>query len=1155
MSRKYPNGKSRKSLPSRKNNSALESKAKRFLAYYERRELTQALNIAETIIAEHPNALFGWKAHGTCLMENGLAEASLASLQKALTINPNDVESLSNIAKSYQKLGHYQEALNYLQKALEIEPDNHQANVRISEIFAQQQLNSEAIEHLDRARGSAKESFISQMKKASVLIADRQYDAGLAILEPLVGDNPNNASLHSNLANVYGTMGRFEEAEKHYRHAISLDHNHHIAFSNYYFTAHYNPKHSGNELLNIASEWQPHYAPTVATPRATTEQLDDKRLHIGLVSSGLHSHPVGQMITTALENIPKSAFFLTAYSDKLVDDHISKRIRNATDHWVDIAYLSDEQLAESIRNDKIDILIDMTGHTDGNRLKAIALEPAPLIVKWVGGLFNTTGLDAVDYLLSDHIETPAGVDSKYFEKLIRLPEDYICYVPPSHAPAVGPLPALSSGHITLGCFNNPAKVNETVLKEWAELMHQLPDSRLLLKGGQFTDHRYCESIYAALDQYGIFRDRVTLEGPSKHKELLDTYNRVDIALDPWPYSGGLTTCEAMLMGVPVVTMPGPTFAGRHSATHLVNAGMPELVTNSWDEYRQRVIGLASDLQSLSTIRKHLRDVLLQSPVCDGPRFAKHFATAMRAIWQRYCENKLPAALALDKEGIARFEDEVQPVEILYPEPLDEDQSEFTWEFKGKIIAIDNGSQLLHNDVVRQMLQHKALELIAFDPSSQALEASLQYQEGVHYYPNTALGNGYPGTLYACMDPNLSASIRPLQNNDSPEAIANGSQVLTTMPLNTIALDKIEGLPTVDWLVLDALNDSAAILENGEQALQDTLLIQAKVAFQPSHERQPNLTELSHWASRHGFRFYRLNEPQHHSHLPDYLPSGHRQATELISADALFLPNQERLSRLSDNQLLKLAFLLHTAFGIKDLAYAKLKLVDEKKSQKYLLTEGILEAAPKPSATSPAPDDNNTSSGEFPLPKSPRMSSSERSLFRKALEVAESYFEFGSGGSTVWAVNLGHTVQGVESDQQWVNALKRELGVKCQVETVDIGPTGDWGYPTSSDHRKNFPKYSLAINNHSYPFDLILIDGRFRVACTITSILHILDNHSNPESSRIFIHDFWDRPAYHSVLNYLDVVDRTDTAGIFKIKNNISRSALEKTWLEYAARPE
>ncbi|GAA0579122.1 FkbM family methyltransferase [Halomonas salifodinae] len=915
----------------------LERLANTFLEHYRAKRLETAVPLAREITERYPKASFGWKALGTALMEAGDSQAAVAPLERALELQPDNNEALTNLGKALQQLGRYEEAEACLNRALADAPENYQANMHLAGIHQQRGRHDQALGYYERSLESLPDALLAQMRKATVLVERRDYDQALAILEPLAEQSPKAVGVLTNLANLYGTMGRFDEAEALYRRAIDLRPDAWIAFSNYYFTAHYNPRHTAEDLFAIGEQWQRRYAPVEPPSRPTTEKAPARPLRIGLISAGLKTHPVGQMILGALEQLPPGQFQLYAYSDSLVDDATARRLKPLMHRWHEVPHTSHGDLARLVRDDAIDILIDMTGHTSGSRLPVIAEEPAPLIVKWVGGLFNTTGVEAVDYLISDAVETPDGVDDGYLEKLIRLPDDYICYTPPRHLDdEPGPLPALSNGHLTLGCFNNPAKINEVLLEQWASLMQALPGSRLLLKGGQYSDANYCERLHAFMEGQGIDRERVLLEGPAPHKELVATYRRVDIALDPWPYSGGLTTCEALYMGVPVVTLPGPSFAGRHSATHLVNAGMPELVVGSWEEYRERVLGLAADLESLATIRRHLRRVLLDSPVCDGPRFARHLTTALRAIWQRYCEDKLPAALSVDKEGQARFADQSEPVQVAYARRVEQANEGFNWQLPGKIIAIDNSAKLIREPGFDALRRLNAFGVVAFDPASR-VENPGRFQGGkdVQVFPHAVLGNGQPATLHACLDPALSGTLEPLPLEQQHGANQQGARVLTELPINTIALDNIEGLDSLDWLILDDLSDAMTILEHGEKALKEALLIQVRVAFQPTHRRQPNLAELQHWMARHGFRFYRFNDGQHRSHLPESVPAEQRQATELVSTDAVFLPSNKRTALLSDAQRTKLAFLLHTVFGAKDMAYYLLKDVSGDKAGHYL----------------------------------------------------------------------------------------------------------------------------------------------------------------------------------------------------------------------------
>ncbi|PKG54899.1 O-linked N-acetylglucosamine transferase family protein [Halomonas sp. MES3-P3E] len=1561
-----------------------------------------SLKQASKRVERAPNDPAGWKALGVHWLNQKRWDEAREPIEHALKLAPQDPEALEMLARVVHNQGDDIQAIALLAQAIELDFGFAQAHLSLSKIRFGRAENEQALDHIDQALTIQPRHLGMLSHRGNVLYRLHRYQDAIEVFDELLNKQPESYSHWNNAANLRRDLGLLDEADRFYRQSIERTTVDSKPYSNRLTALHYNPSISRNTILDVCREWEKRYGPAQAQLRPQPHnRAPNKRLRIGMISDGFRRHPVGRMITAALEKLATQEIALYAYSTNNAVDPLTVRIRKTTTQWLEISHLSDEALAQQIRDDEIDILIDLAGHNTGSRMRVIAMQPAPLLVKWVGGLINTTGLSAIDYLLTDSVESPEGEDPYYTEKLIRLPDDYICYDPSDVQAELQALPALRNGYITLGCFNNPSKLNEVVLAEWAEIMHQLPGSQLFLKGFQYSSEVLCQRVRDIMASHDIPATRLIIEGPSPHKELMEAYNRVDIALDPWPYSGGLTTCEAFFMGVPVVTLPGPTFAGRHSATHLVNAGMPELVVSSWDEYRERVIELASDLDSLSTIRSHLRDVLLQSPVCDAPRFAKHFTTAMRAIWQRYIEGKMPAALTLDKEGQAQFEDADRAVEILQAEPLAEEQDEFRWQLEGKVIAIDNGGKLISEGSIHRLRQLNAFGVVAFDFASR-IQNSDQYQgsDDIQIFPHAVLGDGKPATLYACFNPALSSTLEPFSPEQQFVANAQDIKVLAKLPINSIALDSIEGLGSLDWLILDDLSDTMAILENGEKALKDTLTIQVRIAFQPTHKRQPNLAEVQHWMSRHGFRFYRFNNEQHRSHLPESVPEEQRQATELTSADALFLPSYERMAELSDSQRTKLSFLLHTVYEMRDAAYSVLKsmglgieenywkeiviseedtvggssyftqenisasmehvpnetrkaaeklnealgdreliflgtgdmanhgivqkvqatLLQQMKSlginvswangQKPVPVEKILQLASSGKAvfygsnryydadvsingidkknlfdvlgtpliacisdhpytdfmmnrianaskngllygsqslvdevkflrpdiksvsareSEPAPtlimkepvdhskreidilvpmnldyacaaesnyllvlaeakkinqnyhtlvarvveeyndfskslmdfykecyrevfgaewqpctpwsqrdivlikllgkiddivrgrkrlqamsliakiagdynvvvlanekvksrlpkeiansgnlqfigtkntatleelykksryilnvsptyhdsihervrnaaaagcailsnknkklsetfgykesilfyDDYDGLGGivsknkkeservgasakfiideinrETPIvsfltickdylesrssqklvnkptvlkslknskiPDAPHMSAAERAIFKQQLQHATQYFEFGSGGSTVWAIKQGLTVKGVESDAKWVSSLRQELGERCKVEAVNIGPTREWGYPASMDYRELFSRYSNAIHQHEIAFDLILVDGRFRVACTIASIQHILRQHANPHKARIFIHDFWDRPIYHCVLNFLDPLERADTAGVFKIKEGVKNEDLQRVWKEYAERVE
>jgi FkbM family methyltransferase len=868
------------------------------------------------------------------LDQKKLTEAK-ESFEEALSLEVDNVKATLGLASIAKSQGEVDKSIELLDAIKHQEHEALAIHRLLGAIYTDLRQHEKARHHLEEAAQYGSKDPTLLWEKARFHQQVYEYQAAEENILELAALRPKSVEMWNSLGNINRDLGRLEKAEECYKKAIAFGDSP-IPFSNLLTLFHYDPKKSREDITRLAKSWQEKFAAHIPKLAYSASTEPDKVLKIGMLSDGFHRHPVGKMIVRCLEYINSDEIKFFFYSTRDVEDDISYRLKKCAEKYININNISDKQLIEKVQADSVDILFDLSGHNTGTRMVAVAQKPAPIIVKWVGGLINTTGVIAIDYLLSDAVETPEGVDDQYVEKLIRLPDDYIVFDPPVSKPAVVELPAIKNGYITLGCFNNPTKINDALISEWALLLNQLEEAKLFLKGRPYTNEEFCERLYLAFEKHGLQRDRLVIEGPGSNYELLNAYNKVDIALDSWPYSGGLTTCEALMMGVPVVTLPGPTFAGRHSASHLVNAGMPELVVNNWDDYRARVLELASDVESLSTIRRSLRQILLQSPVCDGPRFAKHFTKAMRAVWQRYCEEKTPEALTFNTAGELWFEDDKKNLNVQVVEkPASIDG--FQWELKGKLVVLDNSARLIKTGAAEKLIQTNAFTILAFDAASNVRNpASYAGHEHIQLFQQASLGDGQPAKLNACLEPALSSSLTPLQDNQLPERHRKGAKVLAQLPINTIALDSINGLASLDWLILDELSDAASILEHGKNALKDTLLIQVGVAFQPTHERQPSLAELQHWASRNGFRFYRFNNEQHASYLPETVPEEKRQATELQSADVLFLPSHERMAELNNNQRTKLAFLLHTVYGIKDMAYELLKDVDEEKAAEYLV---------------------------------------------------------------------------------------------------------------------------------------------------------------------------------------------------------------------------
>ena len=364
----------------------------------------------------------------------------------------------------------------------------------------------------------------------------------------------------------------------------------------------------------------------------------DRPLVIGLLSGTLRSHPVGWLTVAAFEALDPDMFKLVCLTQNTaLEDPITRRYQCISTNWVEIGHLSDAQLTQTARDYEIDILIDLGGYGDAGRMAACANRLAPVQIKWVGMQTHSSGQPEMDWFLTDRWETPEGFDSLYSEKLLRMPDGYVCYSPPPHAPDVAELPALERGYITFGCFNNLAKITPVVLETWAEILRRLPTAKLILKTHQLSDSGTADRLSRSLAALGVDESRVEFRGSSGHRALMANYNDVDVILDPFPYSGGLTTCEALWMGVPVIALPGEIFASRHSASHLANIGLADWVCDSVSEYIDLAIARTSDLNGLARLRSGLRNRMRRSPLCDASRFGKALGVALRHAWQTWCQ--------------------------------------------------------------------------------------------------------------------------------------------------------------------------------------------------------------------------------------------------------------------------------------------------------------------------------------------------------------------------------------------------------------------------------------------------------------------------------------------------------------------------------------
>ena len=447
--------------------------------------------------------------------------------------------------------------------------------------------------------------------------------------------SPEDARPLVNLANVAQQAGDHAECRRLYAVLSARLPDHPVIRRNALLSFEYDPDVADSERLAHAKAWGEWAIARAGGPqrRPAFNALNGRPLRVGYVSADLCQHTVGLFVKDVLAAHDTARVAAYAYSAGQVNDWVTAAVRNAC-VFRDVAALDDVALARQIREDSIDVLVDLSGHTSGSRLTVFAHRPAPVQVTWLG-YFASTGLPVMDAVLLDEWHAPPGTEAQFVEPVVRLPGGRFCYTPVPFAPVeVASPPCAAKEHVTFGCFNNTSKFNPDVLALWARVLAAVPDSRLVLKWRTFQDSALCESVRAAFGKFGIAPERLELRGASFHADVLKEYADIDIALDPFPFTGGLTSCEALWMGVPVVTWPQSRVVSRQTYAFLSAIGLPELAAKDGDDYVRIAAELAADPARLHVLRAGLRDRMRASPLCDVTGFTRDLEDALLALVQQ-----------------------------------------------------------------------------------------------------------------------------------------------------------------------------------------------------------------------------------------------------------------------------------------------------------------------------------------------------------------------------------------------------------------------------------------------------------------------------------------------------------------------------------------
>lgn len=557
-------------------------------------EARQAYEAILERLPEHPQALH---LHGTVLSQNGSYDQALESLKRALRLLPDSPGVMTNLALTLKKVGRIREAAKYFERALALNPQ-----------FAP-------------ARGGLQQLCLTQ--------GDQAYDnhcraEALAWYRRSLKHHPDDPLCLNNCAIISQEMGRIPEAQSLFLRAMNASANAPFIHSNYLLGMHYQPGMTQQQYYMAAKAFGAEHQPDASfSVKERTSRR--KRLRLGYISGDFSGHAVSTFILPLLEVHDPRQVQTVLFSNAPIQPRISRWLDNAGIAHREIHQLDDDRALQALRAADLDLLVDLSGHTAKNRLPVLARRAAPVQATWLG-YFNTTGIASMDYLIADEHCCPPGRDVWYTEKIIRLPASFFCYSPSRSLPLKATPPCTENRPFTFGCFNETHKLNEHLISAWAEILRRT-SARLYLKAKGFADKSIVRRYRELFAAHGAPAEQLLMEQASPREKYMAAFNKVDLLLDPFPYNGGTVTCDALWMGVPVLTLAGEMIVGRMGCSLLHAAGGGGWVCATREEYIQRAVFLADHPERIAPVRKEIRPRMLASPLCDRQGFVKNLMHA------------------------------------------------------------------------------------------------------------------------------------------------------------------------------------------------------------------------------------------------------------------------------------------------------------------------------------------------------------------------------------------------------------------------------------------------------------------------------------------------------------------------------------------------
>lgn len=560
-----------------------------------------------------------------------LAEAE-NSFRTAILLNHDMADAHNNLGIILNEQARYAEAETSYLQALKLNPIFTNAFVNLAKNFADQDKYEPAEKAYRKATEIDPSHTLSLSGLGLMQLRQKKADEARINLEKALELDSHHAETLNTLGTAYTELGNTQVALECYQKAIDIKPNFTFAYSNLLLLAGYHAALSPEQLLDKAKQYSTYISAQTKIKYTSWKcklpnDSTNTKIRVGFVSGDLRKHAVTFFLEGLLRNLDKNKFELIAYHSQPKEDYVSALIKPHFIKWQPIYDRNDQDAAQTIYEDAPHILIDLSGHTAYNRLPIFAHKPAPIQLTWLG-YPATTGLTDIDYILGDPYLTPADEEHLFVEKVWRLPEIVWCFNPLFDDVPIAELPALKNNYITFGSFNNLAKINDNVVKVWADILHALPTAKLYLQARQLNEPSVMQKTYTRFAAVGITNDRLILEESGNRENYFHSFNKMDIALDPFPCPGGTTSADTVWMSVPILTMKGQSYWSRIGETIANNIGLEEWIADDIEDYINKAIKFASNLPALATLRANLRQQAMKSPLFDAPRYARNFEAAL-----------------------------------------------------------------------------------------------------------------------------------------------------------------------------------------------------------------------------------------------------------------------------------------------------------------------------------------------------------------------------------------------------------------------------------------------------------------------------------------------------------------------------------------------